>query len=237
LLVILGGWLAAPQSAHAQIIITVDAGALGPTHDGLVWTTAYTTIQDALDLANANRGASYERFVAPIDAGNNLSVTVVTVQDGAPRIQHGTVAMDAYEAAPRPRLALAKQVTPAAGAPYYNFVNYTLIHRNAGNLTDMATVTDALPAQVLFGGWLATPGATQTAGQITWRGTITPATALTYIFTATHTAIWATSPSLVRSSPPPSTRRRSQARSPLPGPICRRASPPADGAAQAGNPP
>lgn len=60
LLVIFGGWLAMPQTTHAQTIITVDVDAPGPLLDGLSWTTAYTTVQDALDLTNANGGVNYE---------------------------------------------------------------------------------------------------------------------------------------------------------------------------------
>lgn len=95
--------------------------------------------------------------------------------------------MGAYEAGPLACLGAAKQVTPTTDVAYLGVVTYTLILSNTGNLTDTAILTDALPAQVIFGGWLANPGATQTAGQITWSGTITPAAALTYIFTATHT--------------------------------------------------
>ncbi|MDI9546369.1 MAG: hypothetical protein QM346_02100, partial [Chloroflexota bacterium] len=42
------------QTAQAQgpDIRYVDADAPGPTYDGLSWTTAYTTVQDALDVAN-----------------------------------------------------------------------------------------------------------------------------------------------------------------------------------------
>jgi hypothetical protein len=40
----------APQAPTATIVY-VDADAPGPTHDGLSWTTAYTTLQDALTVA------------------------------------------------------------------------------------------------------------------------------------------------------------------------------------------
>ncbi len=44
----------------------MDADAPGPTYDGLSWTTAYTTVQDALDVANtpANATNVYEIWVA-----------------------------------------------------------------------------------------------------------------------------------------------------------------------------
>jgi len=52
--------------AQGPAIRYVDADAPGPTHDGLSWTTAYTTVQDALDVANnpANATTIYEIWVA-----------------------------------------------------------------------------------------------------------------------------------------------------------------------------
>jgi uncharacterized repeat protein (TIGR01451 family) len=123
-----------------------------------------------------------------IDAGDNLSVTVATDLDGNPRIVNSVVDMGAYEAALMPCLHLAKAVTPTTNVAYQGVVTYTLILSNSGVLTDTAALTDALPAEVAFGGWVANPGAEQAANVITWSGPITPATALTYIFTATHTA-------------------------------------------------
>lgn len=56
LLLLLGAlWLTTPQAVYAQTtVIKVDTDAPGLTHDGLSWTSAYTTVQVALDLANAN---------------------------------------------------------------------------------------------------------------------------------------------------------------------------------------
>jgi hypothetical protein len=42
---------AAAPEAPSAIIVYVDKDAPGPTHDGLSWTTAYTTVQDALTVA------------------------------------------------------------------------------------------------------------------------------------------------------------------------------------------
>jgi predicted outer membrane repeat protein len=174
--------------------------------DGAIATIRYSTVQGG--YAGAGNLDADPRFVAPItassaptttgdyrlqagspaiDAGNTLSVTVATDLDGKPRIVDGEVDMGAYEKQPTPLLTLAKQVTPAANVPYQGVVTYTLMLSNTGNLTGTAILTDALPTQVLFGGWLANPGATQTAGQITWNGAIPPAVTLTYVFTATHT--------------------------------------------------
>ncbi|NTV53643.1 MAG: DUF11 domain-containing protein, partial [Candidatus Firestonebacteria bacterium] len=102
--------------------------------------------------------------------------TVATDLDGNSRIRGFAVDMGAYESPLLPCLHAAKQVTPTTNVPYGSVVTYTLVLSNSGALTDTATLTDALPAGVVFGGWVANPGATETAGAITWSGTITPAT-------------------------------------------------------------
>jgi uncharacterized repeat protein (TIGR01451 family) len=142
----------------------------------------------AASSAPTTEGDYRLRFGSPaIDAGNNLSVTVATDLDGKPRIQGFAVDMGAYEAPPLPRLTLAKQVTPAANVAYGSVVTYTLILSNTGNLTDTAILTDTLPGQVDFGAWVENAGAVQAGNAITWTGAITPATALTFTFTAAHT--------------------------------------------------
>jgi hypothetical protein len=66
-LLALGVWgLLQPVAAWAcgGTIICVDGDAPGPAHDGASWTTAYTTLQHALDYTNANSGTDYEIWVA-----------------------------------------------------------------------------------------------------------------------------------------------------------------------------
>lgn len=56
---------ALPGVAHAAPqVIYVDKDAPGPTQDGASWTTAYRTLQTALDVTNANGGMDYEIWMA-----------------------------------------------------------------------------------------------------------------------------------------------------------------------------
>ncbi len=45
-------------------LLYVNRNAPGPAHNGLSWATAFTTLQEALNLANANSGSYYEIWVA-----------------------------------------------------------------------------------------------------------------------------------------------------------------------------
>ncbi len=104
----------------------------------------------------------------------------------APHSVSGNIALDTLS--PIPRLALAKSVTPETGAPYHGAVTYTLALQNNGSLSDTAVIlTDTLPAAVDFGWWIDNPGANVSNDEITWNGTLTNNSVLTFTFVATHT--------------------------------------------------
>lgn len=95
-LALAGGAVGTAHAGARPDVITVDADAPGPLHDGLSWTTAYTTVQHALDLANTNGGVNYEVWVAegtyyPDEGGghvNNVaseSFRLAWEERGAPR--------------------------------------------------------------------------------------------------------------------------------------------------------
>jgi len=125
------------------------------------------------------------RFNSPaVDAGNNLSVIVATDLAGNPRIMNGAVDMGAYEAF----LFFTKQVTPTQNVAHHGLVTYTLVLTNAHPVSETGVLlTDTLPADVTFAHWLTHPGATCVGDVLTWTGTLTPSTALTFTFVATHT--------------------------------------------------
>ncbi len=65
LLLVLGGlWLATPQTVYAQDRVYVDKDATAGANDGTSWANAYTTLQAALDVTNANGATDYELWVA-----------------------------------------------------------------------------------------------------------------------------------------------------------------------------
>ncbi len=84
-------------------------------------------------------------------------------------------------------VSVEKSVTPATDVPYHGTVTYTVVLRNSRATNDAVLFTDTLPAEVDFGGWVEQPeGATVSNDQITWSGTLTAGTAITFTFTAQH---------------------------------------------------
>ncbi|HNT78846.1 MAG TPA: choice-of-anchor Q domain-containing protein [Anaerolineae bacterium] len=121
-----------------------------------------------------------------IDAGD-AGACPTADQRGMARPQGMACDIGAYEAA----LTLGYWVAPAPDAPYRSMVTYTLMLRNASAM-EVADVslTDTLPAQVAFGGWIENPGATESAGQITWNGDVPAYADRTFVFTATQTGYY-----------------------------------------------
>ncbi len=56
--------VSAVTARPAGTVLYVDRDAAGPLHDGLSWTTAYTTVQNALDWTNTHTATTYEIWVA-----------------------------------------------------------------------------------------------------------------------------------------------------------------------------
>ncbi len=89
-------------------------------------------------------------------------------------------------AGPTPQLSVDKQVSPAANVPLSSTVVYTISLSNSGDAAALGVVlTDVLPAEVSFGGWLVQNGADETDGTITWSGGISPTMDATLVFSAT----------------------------------------------------
>lgn len=83
---------------------------------------------------------------------------------------------------------LTKSVTPDTNVPYHSLVTYTVSLANPDPVSDTnVLLTDTLPAAVDFGWWIDNPGASVNNDQITWGGTLTNSSVLTFTFTATHT--------------------------------------------------
>jgi uncharacterized repeat protein (TIGR01451 family) len=85
-----------------------------------------------------------------------------------------------------PDLALSKEVTPLADVALGGIVTYTITFDNTG-LDPAAGVmlTDELPAEVTFGGWVQQSGASQAGDTITWTGDVPTTTQAVFVFTAT----------------------------------------------------
>jgi len=122
-----------------------------------------------------------------INVGNTLSVTVSTDLDGNPRVAGGAVDMGAYEL--QITLTFAKSVTPAQNVAFHHPVTYTISFNNMDVISETDIIfTDTLPAKVTFAHWITNHGAAVNDNELTWNGTLTAATALTFTFVASHTA-------------------------------------------------
>ncbi len=87
-----------------------------------------------------------------------------------------------------PPLTMAKDATPDTNVPYHGVVTYTVTLTNT-TLADIPNVffTDTLPSAVDFSSWINQPaGAGVAADEITWNGTVTANTALSFVFSVNH---------------------------------------------------
>ncbi|MFC2030577.1 FG-GAP-like repeat-containing protein [Chloroflexota bacterium] len=94
-----------------------------------------------------------------------------------------------------PVLSIAKSVVAHDPVAYHGQVTYTIILSNEGNGDGLGVVlTDALPAQVDFDGWVV-GGEPQDVSVvddlITWQGTVAAEDTVTFIFKAVHTGDFA----------------------------------------------
>lgn len=86
-----------------------------------------------------------------------------------------------------PSLSVAKSVAPQADVPPGGVVTYTVVLSNSGAGNALGVVlTDALPVEVTFGGWVQQPtGAIYENGIITWTGEVAGGAEVRLVFTAT----------------------------------------------------
>lgn len=85
-----------------------------------------------------------------------------------------------------PELTINKMVTPTEGVGLGSVVTYTLVLENSGTGDARGVLlTDALPVEVDFGGWVQQNGAVQANDLLTWTGNVSVGVELTFIFTAT----------------------------------------------------
>jgi uncharacterized repeat protein (TIGR01451 family) len=85
-------------------------------------------------------------------------------------------------------IAIAKTVDPQTNVDLTSTVTYTIVLSNTGAADDdNVLLTDTLPSEVDFGGWITQPaGASVSNDEISWSGAIAQGTSVTFAFTATH---------------------------------------------------
>ena len=136
--------------------------------------------------AAANRVAISGTINVLIMPGQEIMLRWMDINDAGN--DHG-LAIDDLSVTPRTDVVLtaSKAVTPTTDVPYQGVVTYTVALRNWGGISDTLLFTDTLPAEVDFSAWIEQPaGASVTGDEITWSGTLTASTALTFSFTAVH---------------------------------------------------
>ncbi len=86
-----------------------------------------------------------------------------------------------------PEPILTKAVTPTLISSGET-VTYTVVLVNPSSTDEIgALLTDTLPSEVTFGSWIEQPaGATVSGNEITWSGTLSASTTITFAFTADH---------------------------------------------------
>ena len=85
-----------------------------------------------------------------------------------------------------PSLSVAKVVAPEADVLPGGTVTYTITLSNTGDgLATGIVLTDALPEEVSFGGWIEQGDATESDGTIQWAGDLQADASVTIAFTAT----------------------------------------------------
>ncbi len=123
------------------------------------------------------------RYDANFGAGNPNAGWTYADLDGVPFSldQAGVVTVTA------PQLAFAKSVEkPASEMQPGDVVTYTLELSNSGDGTATGVlITDVLPVEITFGGFVQQNGAVETSGTITWSGALNVGVTATIVFTAT----------------------------------------------------
>jgi uncharacterized repeat protein (TIGR01451 family) len=87
---------------------------------------------------------------------------------------------------PAPDIAITKTVTPTKDLPLGSTVTYTITLSNSGDgVASGVVMTDDLPSEANFGGWVQQNSAIQVSDTITWTGDIAGNTQEVFVFTAT----------------------------------------------------
>ncbi len=147
---------------------------------------AYSATEPGTPLLTSTGAANAMSAVAirqSMSSGN----TPAAIIDG---IRVGTSWADAVGGgSPMPQLAISKTANPVANVAVGDLVTYTIALANSGTVSDTNVyLTDTLPAEVDFAYWIDQPSGASGTSEITWNGTLTNNTTLTFTFAVTNNA-------------------------------------------------
>ncbi|MDY7075372.1 MAG: choice-of-anchor D domain-containing protein [Chloroflexota bacterium] len=153
--------------------------------------TPAVTDDPQLDPLADNDGPAFTHAIHSGSPAQDVGLCLVeasTDQCGTPRPQGNDCDIGAYEL-PYPVLALSKSAAPQNDVAYHGAVTCTLVLSNTGAGDSGDTLlTDTLPVSTTFAYWVAQPAdATESGDQITWNGTVTASTSITFSFVVSHT--------------------------------------------------
>ncbi|MCP4535660.1 MAG: ExeM/NucH family extracellular endonuclease [Chloroflexi bacterium] len=137
------------------------------------------------DVNGVNRlGTALQEFGFSIPAGDSVVIRItVSMSSGSEEI-----AFDNFLIEGKSPFSISKTVIPTTDVAYHGNVTYTVVISNGTTVSDTnALFTDTLPVNTNFGNWIEQPAeATESNDEITWSGTVTNNTAITFSFTAAH---------------------------------------------------
>ncbi len=138
--------------------------------------------------AAANRVTLFATITVTIPAGEEIMLRWMDVNDGGN--DHGLGIDDLYITPTASiMLTLTKNVTPTTNVAYHSPVTYTVVLRNQGGISDTNVLfTDTIPISTTFDHWVISPtvGTLGSGNPITWTGTVSNNSAITFTYVAVH---------------------------------------------------
>ncbi len=169
-----GGWVQQKGAIYESGVITWTGTVAGSAEVTLVFTATLSDRRRPLQTAPLPT----PRPSSPPTPGGVATATFATERSGE--------ASAAFTVIGAPSLTVSKSVAPTADVPLGGVVTCTVVLSNSGAGDALGVVlTDALPAEVTFGGWVQQNGAIHESGVITWTGAVAGGAEVTLVFTAT----------------------------------------------------
>ncbi len=191
-----GGWVQQKGAIYESGVITWTGTVAGGAEVTLVFTATLGTDAGLYNRTVANTAS----FVSANAGRGSATATFATERSGE--------ASAAFTVIGAPSLTVSKSVAPTADVPLGGVVTCTVVLSNSGAGDALGVVlTDALPAEVTFGGWVQQNGAIHESGVITWTGAVAGGAEVTLVFSGhaegpTPASTTAPSPTPRPSSPP-----------------------------------
>ena len=139
---------------------------------------------DITDTIRANQAYTITIPATLTDDNSLYGQTITNTAEYATTYAGGGSAQAVFTLAGAPIVTISKSVESVEPLNLGDVVTYTMSLSNSGEAAALnLTMTDTLPAEIDFGGWLLQNGAVEQDGVITWNGNLPGE--ISFIFTAT----------------------------------------------------